>query len=66
MIIIGFDETFPLWALSAAEVGGLGWDTKRIGQVRTLAVTGRFCACLCCPREVVVHLLLPMAAGLEL
>lgn len=42
MVVIGFDETFPLWALSATEVGGLGYGAKRIGQVRTISVVSRF------------------------
>lgn len=33
MMLVGFDEVFPLWMLSTPEVGGLGWNTKQIGKV---------------------------------
>eukprot|EP00752_Nemacystus_decipiens_P004106 g3756.t1 len=36
--IIGFEEVFPLFALSTPDVGGLGWDIPQIGTV--LVVTG--------------------------
>ena len=32
-MLIGFDEAFPLWMLSTPDVGGLGWNTKQIGEV---------------------------------
>eukprot|EP00904_Undaria_pinnatifida_P012601 jgi/Undpi1/8471/HiC_scaffold_25.g10938.m1 len=32
-LIIGFEEAFPLWALSTPDVGGLGWGTIEIGKV---------------------------------
>ena len=31
--MIGFDEALPLWMLSTQDVGGLGSDTKNIGEV---------------------------------
>ncbi|CAM9981462.1 unnamed protein product, partial [Sphacelaria rigidula] len=34
---IGLDETFPLWALSTTNVGGLGWITSQIGQAFGIA-----------------------------
>ncbi|CAM9109587.1 unnamed protein product [Ectocarpus sp. 8 AP-2014] len=34
----GFEEVFPLWALSTVSVGGLGWGTMEIGKV--LFMTG--------------------------
>ena len=33
-LVIGFDEAFPLWALSTPDVGGLGWKAIEIGQVK--------------------------------
>ncbi|CAM9510449.1 unnamed protein product, partial [Pylaiella littoralis] len=30
---IGYDEAYPLWALSTVDVGGMGWSTKQIGKV---------------------------------
>jgi len=33
MILVGFNEVFPLWMLSTSEVGGLGWKTNEIGKV---------------------------------
>lgn len=30
---IGYDEVFPLWALSTPDVGGLGWGIEEIGKV---------------------------------
>lgn len=30
---IGFDELFPLFALSTPDVGGLGWNSMQIGKV---------------------------------
>ena len=33
VVYIGFDESLPLWMLSTQDVGGLGWDTKDIGEV---------------------------------
>lgn len=35
-IVIGFEEAYPLWALSTPDVGGLGWGTIEIGKVRTI------------------------------
>ncbi|CAM9645936.1 unnamed protein product [Ectocarpus fasciculatus] len=35
---IGFDEVYPLFALSTPDVGGLGWSTLEIGKV--LVMTG--------------------------
>eukprot|EP00904_Undaria_pinnatifida_P002325 jgi/Undpi1/12093/HiC_scaffold_4.g01791.m1 len=32
-LVIGFEEAFPLWALSTPGVGGLGWGTVEIGEV---------------------------------
>ncbi|CAN0090137.1 unnamed protein product [Ectocarpus sp. 4 AP-2014] len=40
---IGFDEAYPLFALSTPDVGGLGWNTFQIGKV--LVMTGFFMAC---------------------
>eukprot|EP00903_Cladosiphon_okamuranus_P022385 g20588.t2 len=37
-LIIGFEEAYPLYALSTPDVGGLGWDPQNIGKV--LVVTG--------------------------
>lgn len=34
MMVVGFDEVFPLWMLSTPEVGGLGWNTEEIGEVK--------------------------------
>ena len=33
-LVIGFEEAFPLWALSTPGVGGLGWGTVEIGEVK--------------------------------
>lgn len=33
MVFVGFIEVFPLWMVSTPEVGGLGWSTKKIGEV---------------------------------
>lgn len=33
VVIIGYDETYPLWAISTAGAGGLEWNTHQIGQV---------------------------------
>lgn len=33
MVFVGYNEVFPLWMMSTSEVGGLGWATKKIGQV---------------------------------
>lgn len=33
-LLIGFEEAYPLWALSTPDVGGLGWDSVEIGKVR--------------------------------
>lgn len=30
---IGFEEVYPLWALSTPQAGGLGWGTEDIGKV---------------------------------
>eukprot|EP00752_Nemacystus_decipiens_P005353 g4854.t1 len=38
MASIGFEEAFPLFALSTTDVGGLGWGTEQIGKV--LGLTG--------------------------
>ena len=32
---MGFEEAYPLWALSTPDVGGLGWGPIAIGKVRT-------------------------------
>lgn len=32
--VSGFEEVFPLWALSTVASGGLDWTTQGIGQVR--------------------------------
>ncbi|CAM9856631.1 unnamed protein product, partial [Ectocarpus sp. 12 AP-2014] len=40
---IGFEEAYPLFALSTPDVGGLGWNTFQIGKV--LVMTGLFMAC---------------------
>eukprot|EP00752_Nemacystus_decipiens_P006569 g5915.t1 len=37
-LIMGFEEAYPLFALSTPDVGGLGWDTLQIGKV--LVMTG--------------------------
>lgn len=29
----GFDEAYPLWAISSAGSGGLDWTTREVGQV---------------------------------
>ncbi|CAB1097633.1 unnamed protein product [Ectocarpus sp. CCAP 1310/34] len=36
-LAIGFDEVYPLYALSTPSVGGLGWNTVQIGQVLVMA-----------------------------
>lgn len=33
-LLTGFEEVYPLWALSIVNVGGLGWNTMEIGKVR--------------------------------
>lgn len=33
---IGFDEVYPLWALTSPDVGGLGWTIFQIGKVRLI------------------------------
>lgn len=33
-VSIGFDEAYPLFALSTPDVGGLGWSTVEIGKVK--------------------------------
>lgn len=33
-LVTGFEEVYPLWALSTADVGGLEWSTMQIGKVR--------------------------------
>lgn len=33
IIAVGFEDAFPLWALSTRAAGGLKWSTVRIGQV---------------------------------
>lgn len=51
MLHIGFEEVYPLWALSTPDVGGLGWEIFEIGTVRMpcdsacvwLDFTGSFC-----------------------
>lgn len=35
MAAIGFDEAYPLWAVSTVDVGGLGWTPEHIGKVNT-------------------------------
>ncbi|CAM9674916.1 unnamed protein product [Ectocarpus sp. 6 AP-2014] len=42
-VSIGFDEVYPLFALSTPDVGGLGWSTVEIGKV--LVMTGVLMAC---------------------
>ncbi|CAM9177422.1 unnamed protein product [Scytosiphon promiscuus] len=37
-VSIGFDEAYPLFAISTPDVGGLGWDPVEIGKV--LVATG--------------------------
>ncbi|CAM9142011.1 unnamed protein product [Ectocarpus fasciculatus] len=37
-LLTGFEEVYPLWALSIVSVGGLGWSTVEIGKV--LLTTG--------------------------
>ncbi|CAB1100441.1 unnamed protein product [Ectocarpus sp. CCAP 1310/34] len=37
-LFTGFEEVYPLWALSIVSVGGLGWSTVEIGKV--LLTTG--------------------------
>lgn len=32
-LFTGFEEVYPLWALSIVSVGGLGWSTVEIGKV---------------------------------
>lgn len=39
-LVIGFEEAYPLWALSTPDVGGLGWGTIDIGKVRTTKELG--------------------------
>lgn len=39
MVVVGFDEAFPLWLLSKPDVGGLGWDPKRIGEVMEMGLS---------------------------
>ena len=43
MISIGFEEVFPLWALSTPSAGGLGWGTHQIGQASFLDTVGAPC-----------------------
>lgn len=33
-LLTGFEEVYPLWALSFVTFGGLGWSTIEIGKVR--------------------------------
>ncbi|CAM9276164.1 unnamed protein product [Ascophyllum nodosum] len=40
MVMIGFQEVYPLWALSTNGAGGLEWDTVQIGKVAF--ITGAF------------------------
>ncbi|CAM9212872.1 unnamed protein product [Ectocarpus sp. 12 AP-2014] len=42
MLSIGFDEVYPLWAVSTTDVGGMGWAPAQIGKV--LVVTGTLLA----------------------
>ncbi|KAG5186112.1 major facilitator superfamily domain-containing protein [Tribonema minus] len=37
LLVIMFDETYPLWALSTQQVGGLDWQPGTIGQVLSMA-----------------------------
>eukprot|EP00752_Nemacystus_decipiens_P007148 g6401.t1 len=37
-LLTGFEEVYPLWALSLVSCGGLGWSTVEIGKV--LLITG--------------------------
>lgn len=39
-VIIGFDEAYPLWALSSSDAGGLEWSSMQIGQVNIAADLG--------------------------
>lgn len=32
-LLTGFEEVYPLWALSLVSFGGLGWSTMEIGKV---------------------------------
>lgn len=43
MVGIGFDEVFPLWALSTPSAGGLGWGTHQIGKASLLGIVGAQC-----------------------
>lgn len=33
LILAGFDEVYPLWAISTRRTGGLEWDMILVGQV---------------------------------
>lgn len=33
--VVGFDETYPLWAISSVGNGGLDWTVLEVGQVRS-------------------------------
>lgn len=39
---IGFEEAYPLFALSTTDVGGLGWGTEQIGKVKWRALANKF------------------------
>ncbi|CAN0335033.1 unnamed protein product [Laminaria digitata] len=43
MVGIGFEEVFPLWALSSPGAGGLGWGTHQIGKARLVDTVGAPC-----------------------
>eukprot|EP00903_Cladosiphon_okamuranus_P012516 g11720.t1 len=36
-LLTGFEEVYPLWALSIADVGGLEWNTLQIGKALCVA-----------------------------
>ncbi|CAM9273108.1 unnamed protein product [Choristocarpus tenellus] len=40
LLACGFDEFFPLWALSSTHLGGLDWTTVEIGQVLSFCGIG--------------------------
>lgn len=41
VIGIGYDEAYPLWAVSTIDVGGLGWTPEHIGKVSKHAKPGK-------------------------
>ncbi|CAM9181363.1 unnamed protein product [Choristocarpus tenellus] len=40
ILVSGFDESFPLWALSSIHLGGLDWTTVEIGKVLSFSGIG--------------------------